>query len=403
MKEKLTRNIGLKVLSIILAAILWLVITNVDDPVVTKDFSNVNVDVINKDEITNLGEMYEIIEGETINFTVAARRSIKEKLTVSDFKVTADLSKLSEVNAVTINIYCPRYGNEVTVTKGMYQVMKVNLEELVEKRFKVNVVQKGEPADGFYVAKKTANTMIKVSGPKSKIERIAEIIVTVDVTGEAGPFRTTEEPMALDEEGNEIDSTNLKFSDNSVTVDVGMYRTKTIDLEIVAVGKPGNGYLVTSVEYEPVTINIAGTEEALRAIDKLTIEENIDGASNKIEKETNIQEQLEDGLLLVGDNQTAVVDIVIEKAETKEIFIWPGDIEVRNNTETFDVIYQNIGPISIEVIGPADKMEKLTVKDLKPYIDFSGYSSGTFDLSIEIETSDFVTLINNPTINVHLK
>ena len=104
MKEKLTRNIGLKILSIVLAAILWLVITNIDDPIKTKNFYNVPVEILNEDAIASLNQVYDIKEGETIDFTVAARRSIIENLALSDFRVTADFSKLSDVNAVTIDI-----------------------------------------------------------------------------------------------------------------------------------------------------------------------------------------------------------------------------------------------------------------------------------------------------------
>lgn len=402
MKEKLTRNIGLKVLSIILAAILWLVITNVDDPVVTKPFFDVPVKIINDTEITDRDLVYDIIEGKTIDFTVAARRSIKEKLTVSDFTVTADFSKLSEVNAVTINIYSPRYGSEVTVTEGKYQMMKVELEELAEKPFKVNVVQKGEPADGYYVAKKTAKTILKVKGPKSKIERIAQIVVEVDVSDMAESFRTPEEPKALDEEGNEIDASNLNFSDTSITVDIGMYRTKDIDLIITPTGKPANGYYMMTPDYEPKTIEVAGTYEALYSIINLTIEENIDGASANIDKEINIQEQLPEGIILVGDNQTAVVNIPIVKADTKDVVIWPEDLEQRNKPDGMLVAYQNIGPIALKVSGPADEIEDATVKTLKPYIDLSNYSSGTYDITIGINASDNVTLTNNPKVRVLL-
>jgi len=397
MKEKLTRNIGLKVLSLILAAILWLVITNVDDPVTTKYFDNVPVQILNEDEITKLGQVYEIVEGKTINFTVAARRSIKDNLTVSDFKVTADFSKLSDVNAVTINIYCPRYGSEVTVTNGLYQVMKVNLEALAEKHFKVNVIQKGEPAEGYYVAEKTANTIIRVSGPKSKIERIAEIVVDVDVSDVAGSFRTSEEPKALDEDGKEIDSSNLKFSDTSVPVNIGMYRTKKIDMQIVPTGKPADGYVMTTLDYEPKTIEIAGTDDALNSIDQLTVNENIDGANQNIEKEINIQEQLPEGIILVGDNQTAVINIAIVKADTKEVLIWPADIDIKNKPDNINVTWQNIAPISVKVTGPADEVADVTVNTLKPYIDLNSYSNGSYDIAIGISVTGYVTLLNNPT------
>ena len=403
MKEKLTRNIGLKILSIILAIMLWLVITNVDDPIKSKSFYNVPVAILNEDAIASLNQVYDITEGDTIDFTVAARRSIKDNLTASDFIVTADFSKLSDVNAVTIQISSPRYGDEVTVTDGLYQVMKVNLEDLAEKNFKVNVVQKGEPAEGYYVAEKNASTILRVSGPKSKIERIAQIVVEIDVTEVAGPFRTTGEPKALDEVGDEIDPSNLEFSDKLVPVNIVMYKTKTINLQITTSGKPADGYIITSVDYEPKTIVVAGDDAALRNIQSLSVKEDMEGASQDIEKEVNLQEQLEAGLILVADNETAVVNIKIEKSEIKELMVNPKDIEIRNKPDGMGLDLLSILPISLQVIGPKTGIEAITVKSLKPYIDLSDHIYGTYNIAIGIDTTGSITLLNDPSVRVYLK
>lgn len=402
MKEKLTRNLGLKVLSIILAAILWLVITNVDDPITAKTFNNVPVEVINEDALEASNQVYEITEGATIDFTFAARRSVKDNLTVSDFQVTADFSKLSDVNAVNIDIRCPRYGDEVKITDGQYQVMKVNLEELASKNFKVNIIQKGEPADGYYVyEKKTNGTLIQVSGPKSKIERIDQIVCEVDVSDVAGTFKTTEEPKALDEDGNEIDSSNLDFSDRSVSVSIGMYKTKTIDLTVSTTGEPANGYVMTTVEYDPKTIEVTG--EDLRDIFSLNIPADVSGAYQNIKEEVNIQEQLPEGVILVGDNQTVTINVGIVRAETKEFLINPGDIDVYNKPVNLELMYMTIGPISVLVKGPADQMATLSQNDLKLSIDLINYSSGTYEVPIKFEAFDYYRLDNEPIVRIYLK
>jgi YbbR domain-containing protein len=402
MKEKLTRNIGLKILSIILAALLWLVITNVDDPITQKPFYNVPVEILNKSVLTDLNQVYEITEGATIDFTVAARRNITDDLTVSDFKVTADFSKLSDVNAVTIDIKCPRYGDEVTVAKGLYQVMKVDLEELTQKNFKVNVVQIGEPADGYYVAEKTASTIINVSGPKTKMERIAEIVAEVDVTGVAGSFRTNEKPKALDESGKEIDASNLKFNFDYVTINIGMLKTKPIDLLVTVTGKPADGYIMAAYDYEPKSIKIAGEAAALNNIQSLTVEENIDGASENIKKEINLQNQLPEGIILTGDNQTVTVEITLVRAETKEITVLPEEIEIRNKPEDLDYIFIS-GSVILRLYGPVTETAGITVKTLKPYVDLSGCSAGTYGLSVRVNATGLVTLENSPTLSLYLK
>jgi YbbR domain-containing protein len=402
MKEKLTRNIGLKILSVILAAILWLVITNVDDPIKTKNFYNVPVEILNEDAIASLNQVYDIKEGETIDFTVAARRSIIENLAVSDFSVTADFSKLSDVNAVTIDISCLRYRDEVTVSDGLYQVMKVSLEEQAEKHFRVDVVQKGEPSEGYYVAEKTASTIVQVSGPKSKIESITQIKVDVDVTDVAGSFRTTEQPKAIDAEGNEIDSSNLNFSEKSISVNILMYKTKTIDLLVTTSGKPRDGYVLTSVEYEPKTIEIAGEDVALSEIQRLEVTEDIDGIYKNVEKEINLQEALGKELILIENSQTAVVNLKVERAKTKDIVVQLNDIDVRNIPKNLEVTILNTTPILIRMMGPEKDINNITVNNLKPFIDLTDYADGTYDVKIQAGTSLYSIIQNNPSVRVQL-
>jgi YbbR domain-containing protein len=100
--------------------------------------------------------------------------------------------------------------------------------------------------------------MITVSGPKSRIERIKEIAVEVDVTGASRTFSKYAEPKALDEDGKEIDTSRLTFSKKYITVDIELYKKKDINLQITTNGEPEDGYIVKNVEYEPKTVTVAG-------------------------------------------------------------------------------------------------------------------------------------------------
>lgn len=401
MKEKLTRNIGLKVLSIILAILLWIVITNVDDPIGPKTFRNVPVKILNENVIAALGQVYDVTEGETIDFTVEARRSIIDDLTESDFEVTADFAHLSDVHAVTIDILCPRYGNKVVVTDGKNQTMKISLEEISNKKFKVDVIQKGEPVEGYFVGKKTASpNQIRVSGPKSRVDKVEQVCVEVDVTGVSGSYHTVVKPKALDKDGKEIDATKLKFSEDYITVSIDLYKTKTINLQITAAGDPASGYVMTRMEYEPKTIEVAGSDENLKNIRYLSINQNISGAKDNIEKEINLEEKLQEGLTIVGEDQTAVISITIEKLVTKEIKIWPDDIVFINKPTNLNVSIKTPGPITMKVKGPESLMNDLNRFNIKPHLDMYNSSTGSHMKQIKLDLSDQMTLVNHPEVEV---
>jgi len=401
MKEKLTRNIGLKVLSIILATLLWVVIANTDDPVIPKSFRDVPVEVLNEDVIASLKQVYEISEGETIDFTVEARRSIIDYLSEDDFKITADFKHLSDVDAVPISITCPE--DDVEITEGKFQTMIISRQVLLKKDFKVNIVENGEVAEGYYIGEASASpNIIQVSGPKVRVERISEVVVEVDVTGATKSFKTNAVPQVLDSEGNPIDPTKLTFSSDEVEVNIGLLNTKKITLMISTTGDPAIGYEQTKVEYEPKEIMVAGEEEDLKNLSYLSIKEDITGATENIEKEIDLQERLDDGIILVGEDQTAVVNITIEKLETKEITILPEDIEVRNKAGNLTLQYNNNGGIILKLMGRRENLNGINRYKIDSYIDLTDLTIGTYTIPINCVLPNKITMSGYPTINVGL-
>ena len=60
--RRLTRNLGLKIVSFLLAVTLWLLVVNIDDPVVRWTYLDVPVTIKNADVITNQGMIYEVMD-----------------------------------------------------------------------------------------------------------------------------------------------------------------------------------------------------------------------------------------------------------------------------------------------------------------------------------------------------
>ena len=56
MKNLFTKNLGLKIVSVLGAFILWLVVVNVDDPIISKTYTGIAVEVLNEDVLTEQGK-----------------------------------------------------------------------------------------------------------------------------------------------------------------------------------------------------------------------------------------------------------------------------------------------------------------------------------------------------------
>ena len=60
--KTLTSNLSLKIISLIAAFILWMVVVNTDDPMITRTYSGISVEVINTDDIESQGKTWEVLE-----------------------------------------------------------------------------------------------------------------------------------------------------------------------------------------------------------------------------------------------------------------------------------------------------------------------------------------------------
>ena len=94
MKQKLTNNLGLKLVSVVLAVVVWLIVVSIDDPVITRTYNGIEVELLNTEAITSQGKVYEVLDGSNVvSVTVSAKRSVLEKISRDYIKASADLRK----------------------------------------------------------------------------------------------------------------------------------------------------------------------------------------------------------------------------------------------------------------------------------------------------------------------
>ena len=154
----LTNNLGLKLLSIIAAVMLWLIIVSVDDPVIYQEFSGIRVTMLNEDAVTDKDKVYRIEDNsDIISIRVQARRSVLEKLSSEDFTATADMEKNIKLdNLVGIEVSCNnrniRTSDIRDITKSRENVV-IRIEDASSEQFNVVVNQIGQEGDGYLVGK----------------------------------------------------------------------------------------------------------------------------------------------------------------------------------------------------------------------------------------------------------
>ncbi len=394
----LTNNIGYKILALLLAGILWMVVYNLDDPTITKTFTT-NVTVTNADAVEDLNKVYEM-QGNTVTFRVSGARSYLEKLEDANFSAVADMNNLvmsddQETATVPITITSNLYSRYITYTGGT-QYLTVSLEDLMSRQFSISVSTDGEAADGYAIGDVTVSNpnVLKVSGPASVVSTISNVKVVIDVEGMSSNVIDNIVPILYDADGNEIDTTRLTFSSDTVSVTAEIVPTKTVSVSFTPDGTPESGYSVTAVACTPDTVTIKGSSSLLNSISVIEIPGevlSVDGEDADVSTTVDISEYLPDGVeLLDEDERTVTITITIEGMVSRQVTIPADNIEITGISSGMEAALGQTSVV-VTITGMANAINDLTGDDLTGTVDVSGLEAGTHSVSCVVTPSDDYT------------
>ncbi len=381
-----TQDVMYKIISVIAAIIVWMLIINIDDPVMDKKF-NIDVEITNIDVLSSVNKVYEIESGDVAVVRVKGRKSVLDKIKSSDITATADLSELSSVNAVSIKpAIADKFVEDVTLSCST--VLKVNLEEMLKNQFQVQVETKGTLEDGYALGECIAKpNMVEVSGGKSVIEKIATLKVIVDVNKVSKSFSTKQDVAAYDEAGNIIESNTLSFSSEKIKVKCNVFETKRIPVSVSVTGNVADGYEFITASALPESIHVYGSDSALETISEITIPVNIDGMKDddsQLEQNVAIQEYLPQGVVALSDYSMISVQIVIEKKVDLDVSINAGDVTFANVPDgcKAKMITDENSRVDITLNGIESIMDEVSIDDLNIYLDCSDLADGTYEQEV---------------------
>lgn len=384
MKEKLLHNLGLKILSIVIALIMWLMIMNGQDPTITATVDNIPVVVINEEVVTSRGYSYTIESGELIAVKVKGRRSIVNKLLASDFRAEADFKTLNSMNMASISLEClSEYADELVV-EARTDTMAVKLEEQETKAISLKVVKNGNVKEGYFLFGETTETgIIQVTGAASQVARVKEVVAEIDISGIMSSTTFKPELYVVDIDGEKIDSKKISIKPDTVEVSVKVCPIKTVPVAIKPVNSVADGYYLSNIEFAPSEISIAADVDTLAKIETIELEVPVTGFKEnrevKVDASTYIENRFGERCVIVGDNKTISVLVEVKLMAQKRIDIYDSNIEVRGkNEDKYDYKLSREFDSSVFVKGSEEMIENVEAADLGIYIDVSSLEPGHY-------------------------
>lgn len=422
MKNRFTKNWGLKLGSFLFAVALWVIVTNINDPVVPYKATDVPVTIKNGNLITDNGQIYEVLDGTDVIdvVTILAPSSIIDSLNDSNVVAVADMNDLTSVNTISIKLSTNKYNDKLESIKGSIDSVKLNIENKVTKSLPLRTSTTGEVRDGYMVGDITTDqNLVKVSGPESLMSQISKAVVEVGISGFTSNISTDADIRLLDEDGKEIKSASIDKSISKVRVNVEILEQKTVPLKYDVTGTPAEGYRLTGeIKSTRNYVNIAGRSKTIQNINEIEIPENIidvTGAKEDVTTLINLKNYLPDGVVLADEdfsgniNVTAFVEREIEKTVTIDV----ENIRITGIPEGYEAtITEPEETCNIVLVGLASELDAIAVEEIEATADVASWfeseeieepDRGNYWIPIAVKTAEeSVVLRDEVQVHVHI-
>ena len=373
MKDRLTNNIGLKVMSLLFAIILWMLVVNVDDPVDEETFRNVPVQVLHEEIFTTKASTYSILDGnETVSVTVRARRKVLSDVRSSDITVTADIrnrvsNSLSDATLPT-DVEIKGFEGDYVEAYTNPRNIQIEIEPSAQKDFTISVKTNGTPRDGNTLGKLVADPkMIRLGGAESQINRVKKVVAEAQVSGLSKSQSVVAELKLLDADDEEIDPALFEnnLGSEGLKVDVEILKTKDIPIKVEDDDiNPASGYSIGKVTCVPQLVKVAGEEDKIKELEEIVIPAEalkLEDISSTQEVSVDLTKYLPDGIVLEDTTaDTVIVTVPVEKYGTKVFTIPSNNIVLEKVAGGLKPTVAALENIEIHVMGSDEALEKMT-------------------------------------------
>ncbi|MCM1087661.1 MAG: CdaR family protein [Muribaculaceae bacterium] len=383
MKNKWSQNWGLKLGSFLFAAALWLIVTNINDPVTTLLIHNVPVELQNEQLITGSGQVYEYLDDTDVIdvVTIRAKGSIINSLGESNVIAVADVNDLTSLNTIPIRLSTNKYNDNLESITGNIESVKLSIENKISKTLPIRTNTIGTVKDGYIIGESTLEqNLIEISGPESVISQVRRAAATVNVSGFTNNIGTDSEIRLYDENDKMITAGNITKSISKVRVTVEILEMKTVPIKWNVMGTPARGYQATGeITATRNNVVIAGRSKLIANIESVEIPESaldITDAEESLEKIIDLKEYLPDGVILAEEDfQGRVrVNVVVEPVAERTVTMLVNRIQITNVPEGFEAeLAEEEATYQLTLTGLAQNLDALEVNTIQVTADIAAF------------------------------
>jgi YbbR domain-containing protein len=376
-------NLGVFLLAIMLAGIIWAAAIANNDPVESRLWQ---IDV----RTVNLPPDAQMLNRpiETTSITIQGPTSDLERVSPEDYEAVIDLNEIPfGDNEVPLQVEGGIEGVEILTTSP--ETARINMEQIITRNdIPVRVDIRGDVARGHRRGQETIlPETITITGLASQVNQLAEARVTVFLDNARQDIDILRRPTFYDLQGNVASTVGMTVDPIDVqivipVIELAGFAEKPITVNWV--GDPAPGYRLLNINVEPSSVLITAPPDQL---DALRIEtEPVDITGLTMTETLQVALDLPEGVS-VEDPQPIIVTLEIRPIQTSDVV--QKAVEIRGLSEAYEAI---LDPEEVRVFlfGPLPALESLSEDDVRVTLDLLNLEKGTYSLEplVSISVND---------------
>ena len=382
----ISHNLAWKILSIILAIMLWSYIVSSDSSITqVKTLANVDVTTTGLTVLQSrdLALLTDVSQFDDIHVRVEASQASYSRLTNDTVHVEVDLSQVTSAGVQEIELIgVTTYGKVIQIIPSSVQVV---IESLSSRYVPVNVELTGDVSSEYWYNISRVNpTQVTVSGPSSIVRTINSARAAIDVT-EMVSSQTRSIPLTmLGDQGAEISATLARPSITEAMINIEVYPCEQLSVDAsvntATSGTLPDGFQITGIDVQPEVVTVAAEQSLLDELDALSfVPIDVSERTNSFSTVAALN-TLKDIKYISSEQVT--VTVYIEEIETT---VTAPELPLRvHGSGSGQVVTTSQEEITARITGLYTVVTGLSTGSIQAYVDVTGLEDGEYELPVTV-------------------
>ncbi len=395
MFEKLKSNkLAMKLISVLLAVILWLILIYSVNPVISQQVNNVPVTILGEEELADKG--YAVINKSELGAASVKIRGERTSVikAISTINANINISDIGGVGEWTEYVSFDTGVAGVMVDGRSNAAVTVKVDELVKKKVPVLVHQSGAEKDKqTIIGSLPESKEITVRGAKSELTDLKAIVATVDISKIETDCETECKYYFINNEDSKQEFTSMISLPETITVKNTIYARKTVALKVQPKRMSDRIKIdVKSMSKEKIDIGVP--RGSVLEIESLPLVFDTNEYTED-EDEYVLSVEAGDGIYVPPANREITVKLSMKQLTISDVRV---KVEARNVPSGLKAKLAN-EVVTLTVAAPK---EVNVAEKIKAYVDLSDKKAGRYEVQISVDAGNDITLLETAHMGVVL-